>query len=315
MGQTWATETKGGAAVSSLMNTRELAKYLGINEKKIYSLISEKGLPATRVTGKWLFHPHLVDRWLERHTDNYPPAEATPETYRNLLIITGSNDLLLDQLLELFARRHQLPMPVFSNLGSMGGIRALKENLCHVCCAHLLEPEGEEYNFSYLEREFGDTAVVVNFCRRLQAVLVAPGNPKKVKGIADLASERLRIANRKEGTGTRLLLDRELERQGVSGDKIPGYETAFGRHLDVGLEVLAARADAGLAIAAVAGRLGLDHVPVRWERYDFVIRKEVFFSRGVQMLLALLHERDFLQTAESLGGYDLELSGQVVFRT
>jgi excisionase family DNA binding protein len=296
------------------MNTRELAKYLGINEKKIYSLISEKGLPATRVTGKWLFQLHLVDRWVERHTDNYPPAEATPETYRNLLIITGSNDLLLDQLLELFARQHQLPMPVFSNLGSMGGIRALKENLCHVCCAHLLEPEGEEYNFSYLEREFGDTAVVVNFCRRLQAVLVAPGNPKSVKGLADLASGRLRIANRKEGTGTRLLLDREFERQGVKGDKIPGYQTAFGRHLDVGLEVLAGRADAGLAIAAVASMLGLDHVPVRWERYDFIIRKEVFFSRGVQMLLGLLHDPDFRQIAGGLTGYDLSTSGQVIFK-
>ena len=300
--------------MSSLMNTRELAKYLGINEKKIYSLISEKGLPATRVTGKWLFQPHLVDRWLERHTDNYPPAAATPETYRNLLIITGSNDLLLDQLLELFARRHQLPMPVFSNLGSMGGIRALKENLCHVCCAHLLEPEGEEYNFAYLEGEFGDTAVVVNFCKRLQAVLVPAGNPKKVRGLTDLASGRLRIANRKEGTGTRLLLDRELERQGVRGDKIPGYETAFGRHLDVGLEVLAGRADAGLAIAAVGGLLGLDRVPVRWERYDFIIRKEVFFSRGVQMLLGLLHDPDLRQSAEGLTGYDLSTSGQVVFK-
>ena len=298
----------------SLMNTRELAKYLGINEKKIYNLIREKGLPATRVTGKWLFQRHLVERWLERHTDNYPPAEATPETYQNLLIITGSNDLLLDQLLELFGRRHPLPMAVFSNLGSMGGIRALKENLCHVCCAHLLEPEGEEYNFAYLEGEFGDTAVVVNFCKRLQAVLVAPGNPKKVKGIADLASGRLRIANRKEGTGTRLLLDRELERQGVGGDKIPGYETAFGRHLDVGLEVLAGRADAGLAIAAVGGLLGLDRVPVRWERYDFIIRKEVFFSRGVQMLLGLFHDPDFRQIAEGLTGYDLSTSGQVIFK-
>jgi putative molybdopterin biosynthesis protein len=136
-----------------------------------------------------------------------------------------------------------------------------------------------------------------------------------VKGIADLVSGRLRIANRKEGTGTRLLLDRELERQGVKGDMIPGYETAFGRHLDVGLEVLAGRADVGLAIAAVAGLLGLDHVPVRWERYDFLIRKEVFFSHGVQMLLGLLHEQDFLQIADSLGGYDLGISGQVVFRT
>jgi putative molybdopterin biosynthesis protein len=296
------------------MNTKDLAKYLGINEKKVYSLISEKGLSATRVTGKWLFQRHLVDRWLERHTENYPPAEATPDTYQNLLIITGSNDLLLDRLLELFARRHELPMPVFSNVGSMGGIRALRENLCHVCCAHLLEREGEDYNFSYLEREFGDTAAVVNFCKRVQAVLVAPGNPKKVTGLADLASGRLRIANRKEGTGTRLLLDRELERQGVTGDKIPGYETAFGRHLDVGIEVLAGRADAGLAIAAVGQMLGLDSVPVRWERYDFIIRKEVFFSRGVQMLLALLHDREFLQSAEGLGGYDLGTSGQVVFR-
>ena len=300
--------------MSSLLSTRELAKYLGINEKKIYSLISEKGLPATRVTGKWLFQPHLVDRWLERHTDNYPPAAATPETYRNLLIITGSNDLLLDQLLELFARRHRLPMPVFSNLGSMGGIRALKENLCHVCCAHLLEPEGEEYNFAYLEGEFGDTAVVVNFCKRLQAVVVPAGNPKKVRDLADLASGRLRIANRKEGTGTRLLVDRELDRQGVSRDKIPGYGTALGRHLDVGLEVLAGRADAGLAIAAVASMLSLDHVPVRWERYDFIIRKEVFFSRGVQMLLGLLHDPDFRQIAGGLTGYDLSTSGQVIFK-
>ena len=300
--------------MSSLMNTRELAKYLGINEKKIYSLISDRGLPATRVTGKWLFQRHLVERWLERHTDNYPPAEATPETYQNLLIITGSNDLLLDKLLELFVRRHQLPMPVSSNLGSMGGLRALKENLCHIASAHLLEPEGEEYNFSYLEAELGDTAVVVNFCKRLQAVLVAPGNPNKVKGIADLASGRLRIANRGEGTGTRLLLDRELERQGVRGDKIPGYETAFGRHLEVGLEVLAGRADAGLAIAAVGGLLGLHQVPVRWERYDFIIRKEVFFSRGVQMLLGLLHDPEFRQGAEGFAGYDLSTSGQVVFK-
>jgi len=300
--------------MSSLMSTKELARYLGVNEKKVYSLISEKGLPAARVTGKWLFQRHLVDRWLERHTDNYPPAEATPETYQNLLVITGSNDILLDQLLELFGRRHQLPLPVFCNLGSMGGLRALRENLCHISSAHLLEPEGEQYNFAYFEAELGDTAVVVNFCKRLQAVLVAPGNPKKVKGLADLASGRLRIANRKEGTGTRLLLDRELERQGVSGDRIPGYQTAFGRHLDVGLEVLAGRADAGLAIAAVGQMLGLDSVPVRWERYDFIIRKEVFFSRGVHMLLGLLHDPDFRQGAEGLAGYDLSTSGKVVFK-
>ena len=146
--------------MSSLMNTKEAAQYLGINEKKIYSLISDSGLPATKVTGKWLFQRHLLDRWLEHHTENYPSIEAGPESNQKLLIITGSNDLLLDQLLELFSRRHHLPLPVFSNLGSMGGIRALKDNLCHLCSAHLLEPEGEEYNFAYVEEEFGDSVAV-----------------------------------------------------------------------------------------------------------------------------------------------------------
>ena len=300
--------------MTSLMNTKQAAQYLGINEKKIYSLISDQGLPATKITGKWLFQRHLLDRWLEHHTENYPPFEASPERYTNLLIITGSNDLLLDQLLELFSRRHPLPLPVFSNLGSMGGIRALKENLCHLCSAHLLEPERDEYNFAYVEEEFGDSVVVVNFCRRLQAVLVASGNPHGVRDLADLASGRLRIANRKEGTGTRLLLERELERQGVSGKEIPGYDTAWGRHLDVGLEILAGRADAGLAIASVGEMLGLDYVEVCWERYDFIVRKDIFFSRGVQMLMALLRDQEFLQTSASFAGYDLSTSGQVVFR-
>jgi len=301
--------------MSSLMNTKEAAQYLGINEKKIYSLITDKGLPATKVTGKWLFQRHLLDRWLEQHTENYPPVEARLDSYTNLLIITGSNDLLLDQLLELFSRRHELPLPVFSNLGSMGGIRALKENLCHLCSAHLLEPEGEEFNFAYVEKELGESVVIVNFCKRLQSVLVAKGNPYKVKGLADLASGRLRIANRKKGTGTRLLLDRELKQQGVRGDEIPGYDTAFGRHLEVGLEIFAGRADAGLAIAAVGDMLGLDQVPIIWERYDLIVRKEIFFSRGVQMLMALLHDQEFLTLSEKFDGYDLSISGQVVFRS
>ncbi len=298
----------------TLLNTRELAQYLGINEKKVYSLIKEASLPATRVTGKWLFQRHLVDRWLENHTENYPHSDQGEPDLKNLLIITGSNDILLDQLLELFARRHRLPLPTFSNLGSMGGIEALKQNLCHLCSAHLLQPQEEEYNFSFIEEEFGDSVVLVNFCKRLQAILVAAGNPKGVSSLADLAGGRLRIANRKKGTGTRLLLEIELEQQGVSGEQIPGFHSEFPRHLDVGLEVAAGHADAGLAIAAVGDMLGLDHIEVRWERYDFIIAKGTFFNRGVQMLLSLLHDEEFRSLSQKLTGYDLSLSGQVLFQ-
>ena len=82
----------------------------------------------------------------------------------------------------------------------------------------------------------------------------------------------------------------------------------------MGLEILAGRADAGLAIASVGEMLGLDYVEVCWERYDFIVRKDIFFSRGVQMLMALLRDQEFLQTSASFAGYDLSTSGQVVFR-
>ena len=48
-----------------LMTTKEVARYLKVNEKKVYTLITENGLPATKITGKWTFPRHLVDQWLE----------------------------------------------------------------------------------------------------------------------------------------------------------------------------------------------------------------------------------------------------------
>jgi molybdate-binding protein len=58
----------------------------------------------------------------------------------------------------------------------------------------------------------------------------------------------------------------------------------------------------------------LEQVEVRWERYDFIMRKDVFFSRNVQMLLALLRDEEFIRLSNKFSGYDLSLSGQVVFR-
>ncbi len=87
----------------------------------------------------------------------------------------------------------------------------------------------------------------------------------------------------------------------------------MSRHLDVGLEILAGRADAGPCIRAVAGLLDLDFIPLRWERYDLMIAKDRFFDAGIQRFLGLLHEKAFRKIAEKLQGYDLSLSGKMVF--
>jgi molybdate-binding protein len=153
----------------------------------------------------------------------------------------------------------------------------------------------------------------VNFCRREQGLLVQKGNPKKIQAVSDLGQPDMAIVNRALGTGTRLLLDHELEKAGIRGETIPGYTKEVPRHLDVGLEVLSGRADAGPGIRAVADILGIDFVSLRWERYDLMVAKERFFDEGVQRFLGLLHEKEFRNMAESSTGYDLSLSGKMVF--
>ena len=296
-----------------LLSTKEAAQFLGVNEKMVYTLVSEKGLPATKITGKWLFPLHLVEQWVETHTLNYPEAANKLPPYDGLLVLAGSNDLLLDQTIQLFNQRHREHLAVFGNLGSMGGLRALRQGLCHLASSHLLQENGQEYNFDFAHQEFERAPVVVNFCRREQGLILARGNPQKIDSVADLARAGITIVNRALGTGTRLLFDLELKKAGVKGDRISGYTREVARHMDVGLEILAGRADAGPGIRPVANLLGLAFVPIRWERYDLLVTRERFFDKGVQYFLGLLHDPEFLDRARALAGYDVSLSGRMVF--
>ncbi|MFO7737237.1 MAG: substrate-binding domain-containing protein, partial [Desulfatiglandaceae bacterium] len=256
----------------------------------------------------------LVERWLENETINYPEMPSSLPSFRGLLIIVGSNDILLDRLISLFNQRYPEHVAVFGNIGSLNGLRALNRNLCHLASSHLMQADEEEYNFDFASEEFeGESPVLVNFCKREQGFLVAKGNPKGISGIADLGQQGIKIANRPAGTGTRLLLDRELEKAGIEGSQINGYPHEYRSHLDVAMEVLSGRADTALAIRPVAGLLDLGFVPLRWERYDLLISKVRFFEPGVQHFLGLLNEPRFREMAQTLEGYDLSLCGKMVF--
>lgn len=299
--------------MKNLLSTKEVAALLGINEKMVYTLISEKGLPATKVTGKWIFPSHLVEQWIETNTINYPSYASTLPPYEGLLIIAGSNDPLLEKTISLFNKTHTDHIAVFGNLGSMGGLVMLKKNLCHIATSHLLQDDESEYNFDFATRELDKIPAVVNFCRREQGLLVARHNPKNIQSIADLAKPEITIVNRPPGTGTRLLFEKEFKKAGIVGDKIKGYGNEVNRHIDVGLEIVSGKADAGLAIRPIASLLNLDFLPIRWERYDLLISKERFFDKGVQLFIGLLHEKSFSGLVNEFDGYDIKSSGKVIF--
>lgn len=299
--------------MKKLLSTKEVAHLLGINEKLVYTLITDKGLPATKIIGKWVFPEDLVEQWVESKTINYPVRRDEVMPQPDLLVITGSNDILLDRTLEYFMRTHPGQVAVFGNLGSLGGLRALRRGLCQLATSHLPEEDNDEFNFSYAAGALEQLPAVVNFCRREQGFLLPTGNPRQVRHLQDIVEKGLRVVNRPLGTSTRLIFDRELAQAGLDPEMIIGYDREVLRHLDVGLEILGGRADIGSAIRPVATLLGLDFLPLRWERFDLIIPKDNFFHKSVQMFLDLLHQSEFRDLAAGLTGYDLSSSGRMMY--
>ena len=132
------------------LNTKEVAQLLQVNEKGVYTLVSDKGLPATKVTGKWLFPRHFVEEWLDLSIVNLPAA-ANPALDSGRLFIAGSDDLLFQRAVSLYNSKDQNSVIFFANIGSMGGLRALRQRSCHIGVCHLLQDDKEEYNFRFAE--------------------------------------------------------------------------------------------------------------------------------------------------------------------
>jgi excisionase family DNA binding protein len=297
--------------VPELMNTREVARYLGINDKKVYFLAKAGKIPCTRVTGKWTFPKKLIDRWIEESASGLVERKAKTEE-RDFLLAAGSDDPSLGILHDLYEAQTQTASFFMTTIGSSAGLAAIRSGVADFATAHLLEPARTGAgNLAPQELLPSDTVVVELFYREL-GMLVAAGNPKSIKSLRDLARPKLRIINRQPGSGTRIYLDQELSRFRLNGKKISGYDSIVSTHLEVGLRVLGGAADVGLATLTTAQLLGLDFIPFIRERFDLLVPKDRFFTRGIQALLGIVGSREFRERVDSLGGYDVTESGRII---
>ncbi|NOY86545.1 MAG: helix-turn-helix transcriptional regulator [Deltaproteobacteria bacterium] len=301
--------------ISSFLDTREVAEYLSINEKQVYSLIHNRGLPGTKITGKWLFPRHLVDRWIESGVADFPEEWSFAQRAQGLLLIAGSDDPLLVRLISLFRRRFTETIPLQSRAGSTEGILALKRGLCHAAAVHL-HPSGDAHqDADYLADHFDQRAVAVSMAVRTQGLLLPKGNPLGIHTLEDTLAGGRRWAGREVGTGTRLRLERELDRLGTDRSGFADDSPTLGSHMEVGVSVMKGQADVGLAIQAVAEMLGLDFIPLFLERFDLVVYRDTFFQKEIQNFFGLLNTGEFTGIAAGLTGYDISGAGRILTET
>jgi molybdopterin molybdotransferase/putative molybdopterin biosynthesis protein len=221
------------------------------------------------------------------------------------IVAVGSHDLVLDLAASELRAADPAVTLASSNVGSLGGLVALRDGLCHVAGSHLLDPETGEYTLPYVDRVLGEDrdVAVVRLVHRDQGLIVAPGNPLGLTGIDDVARDGMRYVNRQRGAGTRVLLDHELRRRGIAADAVSGYTREEHTHLAVAAAVAADRADAGLGIMAAARAFGLGFVPVTREPYDLVLDAETLEHPVTAPLWDLLAQPGFREAVEALGGY------------
>jgi putative molybdopterin biosynthesis protein len=259
-------------------------------------------LSEVRITGK------VTEKFYRARAGAFLLQELIlPEGGKPAIVFSGSHDLALEKISAQIADHLTLlTLPV----GSLDGLVNLRQGLCQISGAHLLDKSGE-YNAPFVRHLFPDrTMDLVTLAYRTQGLMLTPGNPKGVRGAADLAQTGLRFVNRNPGSGTRLWLDGELVRLGILPEAIDGYERVVTTHTECARLIASGEADAALGLQASARQYNLHFIPLFEERYDLVLPREE--ESTLAPLLEHIQTAAFRHELSILTGYNTSHSGEQI---
>lgn len=234
-----------------------------------------------------------------------------PKEIERTIFAIGSHDISLDVMAQFLAEKDR--RLASANVGSLGGLMALRRGEAHLAGAHLLDPESGQFNIPYIREYLPGVAVsVIALVGREQGLVLPKGNPKGIQSLSDLTNPEVSFVNRQRGAGTRILLDYHLETLAIQPAQITGYSQEEFTHLAVAAAVASGRADCGLGIAAAAHALDLNFIPLFQERYDLIVPKSFFNSDLMAPLMSVLEMPAFREMIASLPGYDLSPMGTII---
>jgi molybdate transport repressor ModE-like protein len=227
---------------------------------------------------------------------------ASPES-RGVLRVIASHAFAMTALRDFLARRH---VPVeLAYRGSSDALASFHHGDCDVAGFHVPVGELESQVLAVYERWLDPAKqVLVHLVERRQGIIVAADNPHAITSLADLARAGVRFVNRQPGSGTRLVLDHLLAREGVAPRRIRGYDRVEYTHAAIAAFIASGMADAGLGVETAARQFHLGFVPLVNERYFLLVRREALGSPMIERLLAVMRSREFKAHLVRLQGLD-----------
>ncbi len=287
-----------------LLTTAEAADYLRLGERKLYELVAENRIPCSKVTGKWLFPRHELDRWVNSGLARPAGMTATEPPP----IVGGSQD----DLLEWSLRQAGTGLASLTE-GTESGVARLLRGEVAAAAIHFHSDHAEANIAAVSAMPQLHDAVLVGFARREQGLLLPPGNPKSLGSLADVLGGRARMAVRQPGAGADMLLGLLLDRHGASRSDLNRLQSPCLTGPDLAAAIRTGRADCGIATRSAALAAGLDFVPLAWENFDLLMRQRTYFQPSMQALVRYLEQDGFTRRATELTGYDTGPAGQIRF--
>ena len=299
------TATLGKRVVSSLKYREFVRVTLGKNENGFVAIPLARG--AGVITSFTKADGILV---VPQNSEGFDVGEKveiellrSKSELESALIVTGSHDPLIDEISDIMRRKGYGFRLSSSHVGSMGAITALRNNQAHLGCIHLLDTQSGKYNESYVEKYFPNGGVkLIKGVGRTQGLMVKKGNPLNIRNFSDITKGR--YVNRQTGSGTRILCDYLIDKNGMKKSEIDGYRNEEFTHTAVAALIAAGNADSGLGIYSAAKMYGLDFIEICTEEYDVLVDEKAYDSEAVQKFLSVLKSEELRERLTKMGGYN-----------
>ncbi|WP_262173080.1 helix-turn-helix transcriptional regulator [Saccharococcus sp. Marseille-Q5394] len=323
----------------SSYTTEEIADLLKVSKLTVYDLIKKGDIRAYRVGRQMRVDSEDLEAYKDKskscgnlvkqektasettpelpiqRTEPTPPPQPYQPASQRKLIISGQ-DISLDLLANAIGRSGASYRPLRSYTGSLNSLIAMYEGEADIVSTHLFDGDTGMYNIPYIKRILtGHEFVVINLLSRSAGLFVQKNNPKNIRTWADFSNPSIKMVNREIGSGARVLLDEKLRLEGILPRYVEGYHIEELNHISVASKVASGFADVGVGIEKAAAMVGVDFIPLVQERYDLVMYKapENEFLRD--SILSILRSPAFQNEIGALGGYDLSLTGTIMYET
>ena len=291
------------------LNTKQVSELLNINEKKVYVLAQEGKIPATILTGKWLFPKNQIENYIQKKA--FENVENL-NIYSNILLTAGSDDPIISFIQESYRTYNNNFLMYTSTVGSKNGLNYLVDNKCNISFSHLFDSNTNEFNFKLIEdisniNEF----VIINLFYRNIGFLSKSDN---ISSFRNISEKKLKFINRQKGSGIRHFTDNLLKNEGLSDKNIIEYDNNVNTHFEIALNILNENSNVGIATQYFSKLFKLNFHFLFKERFDIILKKDFFFNKNIQNLLNMLKESSFQNKLKYFFGYDFVDTGKIMFK-